>query len=427
MRVMQATLHSLARRPFKSSVTLATAGLGVAVLIIALSTGAAVARLVSERLEGDGLVAAVAVSGRFGGTPDANEVRRQVTATLLSDVSGVAAVSSVDGVPFRSFVIGGRHYEVRSVLSVSETYLNVMDLDLIAGTGFVPGSRDALISASLAELLFGSPIAALGQPLRTAVPRVDIRGEVSTLLTDIFDELFAPVYTVRGIYADPDDLRRRAYGIADMLVPVRTFSGADRRSHQTHFRFVLRAAARSLATVESQVRVALALRYGEELSVEAWEGQPFIGGPLAELRSVVKTFSFTASLLGVLLLIIGCVGIFSLMTVEILSRSRQIAMSRAFGASRGTIIREFLARSLIIMVTASMLGVVFSLILSAPLTDLVTPIFNFDFAADDRFEPVITPTAVAAGVAAAVGTGGLLGTLPVFHVLATPIAEAIRG
>lgn len=53
--------------------------------------------------------------------------------------------------------------------------------------------------------------------------------------------------------------------------------------------------------------------------------------------------------------------------------------------------------------------------------------FKFDFAADDRFEPVITPTAVAAGVAAAIGTGGLLGTLPVFHVLATPIAEAIRG
>ncbi len=88
--------------------------------------------------------------------------------------------------------------------------------------------------------------------------------------------------------------------------------------------------------------------------------------------------------------------------------------------------REFLVRSLIIMVAASMLGVVFSLFLSAPLTDLVTPIFSADFAADDLFEPVVAPAAVAVGVAAAIGAGGLLGTLPVFHVLATPIAEAIR-
>ena len=428
MRTLQATLRSLGRRPAKSSLTLATAALGVAVLIFALSTSAAVERLVSERLDADGLVVAVAVADRSpGGTlgADGALLRKQVTATLLSDVGGVATVSSVDGVPFRSFVIGGSAYEIRTVLSVAETYLDVMALDLIAGSGFVAGSRDALISASLAGLLFGSPVAALGQPLQTAVPRIEIQGGVSPLLSGIFEELFTPVFTVRGVYEDPGGVRRRAYGIADMLVPVTTFAGENRSSHRTDFRFVLRAAARSVAAVESQVRAALALPYGDDLSVEVWEGQPFTGGPLAEIRSAVRTFSAAVNLLGALLLAAGCVGILSLMTVEVLSRSRQIAMSRAFGASKATIVREFLVRSVTIMVAASVLGVVLSLFLSAPLTDLVAPLLSVDVAGG-RFEPVVTPDAVAVGASAAIGAGGLLGALPVFHVLATPIAEAIR-
>lgn len=429
MLTLQATLRSLGRRPAKSSLTLATAALGVAVLIFALSISAAVERLVSERLGADELVVAVAVTDRSpGGTlgADGARLRKQVTATLLSDVGGAVAVSSVDGVPFLSFVVDGSAYEIRAVLSVPETYLDVMALDLIAGTRFVAGSRDMLISASLADLLFGSPVAALGQRLQTAVPRLDVQGDVGRLLSGIFEEVFTPVYTVSGVYEDPDDMRRRAYGIADMLVPVRTFAGENRSSYQTDFRFVLRAAARSLATVESHVHAALALPYGDDVSVEVWEGQPFTGGPLAEMRSAVRTFSFAVNLLGALLLAAGCVGILSLMTVEVLSRSRQIAMTRAFGASKRTIVREFVERSVMVMVVASVLGVVLSLFLSAPLTDLVAPFLSVDLGGD-RFEAVVTPAAVAAGAAAAIGAGGLLGTLPVFHVLAIPIAEGMRN
>lgn len=429
MRTVQAILHSMGRRPAKSSLTLATAALGVAVLIFALSTSAAVERLVSERLDGGGFVVTVAVTDRSpGGTlgADGARLRKRVTVALLSDVGGAAAVSSVDGVPFRSFKIGGSAYEIRQVLSVAETYLEVMALDLIAGTGLVPGSRDALISASLAGLLFGSPVAALGQPLQTAVPRIEVQGEVGPMLLGIVEEVFAPVFTVRGVYEDPDDVRRRVYGIADMLVAVRNVAEDNWSSRQTDFRFVLRAAAGSLATVESRVHAALALPYGDDLSVEVWEGQPFTGGPLAEMRSAVRTVSFAVNLLGALLLATGCVGVFSLTSVEVLSRSRQIGMSRAFGASKGTIVREFAARSLMVMVAASLLGVAFSLFLSAPLTDLVAPILTVDFAGG-LTETVITPAAVAVGVAAAIGAGGLLGTLPVLHVLATPIAEAIRG
>ena len=131
------------------------------------------------------------------------------------------------------------------------------------------------------------------------------------------------------------------------------------------------------------------------------------------MRSTVRTFSLVVNLLAVLLLATGGVGLLSVMVVEVLSRSRQIALSRAFGAAKAVIVREFVARSLIMMGASSALGVALSLFLSAPLTDLVMPIFQ-DVTEVELTGQVITPAAVVRGVAASLVIGGVLGTLPVF-------------
>ena len=411
MRTVRSALSSLGRSPAKAAVMLATVGLGVAVLIFALSISTAFGRLISERLEGNGLVVTVRVTDEEG---DGEPVDSNGTVdTLLHDIVGAAAASPVaPPMTPRFFVVGQTTYEIRDVLGVWDAYLEVMQLDVIAGRRFSAGSRDALISASLAEILFGSPVAALGQPLQTAEPRIAVQGASGAALVR---GDFMRLYTVRGVFADPDELRRRAYGIADMLVPL---------SVGTPF-LVLRVEGRRFATVESQVRSALAAQLRSH-TVEVWEGHPLrMGSALEEARSTVRTFAVVVNLLGALLLATGGVGILSLMTVEVLSRSRQIALSRAFGAAKAAIVREFLARSLIMMGASSALGVALSLFLSAPLTELVVPIFQ-DVTEVELTGPVITPAAVVAGVAASLGIGGLLGTLPVVSALSAPIAEGIR-
>ena len=60
MRTLRSVLSSLARSPFKSSITLATVGLGVGVLIFALSISSAFTRLIAEHLERNGRVVMVA-------------------------------------------------------------------------------------------------------------------------------------------------------------------------------------------------------------------------------------------------------------------------------------------------------------------------------------------------------------------------------
>ena len=421
MRTLRSALGSLGRSPVKASVMLATVGLGVAVLIFALAISAAFARAIEERLEDRGLILMVQVDSpdRTGrnGIP-AGDVPK-IMDTLVHDIAEVALASRVEYVYTNLFLAGADTYEIRSVLNVSDDYVDIMNLDLIAGSRFTAGSRDALLSASLAELLFGSPAAALGQPLQGTVPRIEVRGHVPAAF--IRDEL-SRVYTVRGVFADPEELRRRAYGIADMLVGPQ----GERAIAYSGLQFVVRVASGRLATVESRVRAAIAAQFGDHLSVELWEGEPFQqSGVLEQIRSNARTFALVVNLLAVLLLATGGVGLLSVMVVEVLSRSRQIALSRAFGAARAEIVREFLARSLIMMGASSGLGVALSLFLSAPLTDLVVPIFQ-DVTEVELTGAVITPGEVFVGVAASLGIGGLLGTLPVFSALSAPIAEGIR-
>ena len=73
---------------------------------------------------------------------------------------------------------------------------------------------------------------------------------------------------------------------------------------------MLRVTAGRFATVESQVRSALAAQFDEDLAVEVWEGGPHhTSGVLEEVRSTVRTFSLVVNLLGVLLLATGGVGL----------------------------------------------------------------------------------------------------------------------
>ena len=239
-----------------------------------------------------------------------------------------------------------------------------------------------------------------------------------------------PTFTITGVYADPGELQRTSYAVADMVVPYTAMlpSGVNVEMAKGFMSstVVMKVQGASIGTVEAQVREALALAYGDDLSLEVWEGTP--SGETATLqdaRSTVSTFALVVNLLGFVLLVTGSIGILSIMLVEILGRAKEIAVERALGASKGLITREFLARSLLLAGAAALVGVVLSVVFAGPLKQLVLPIFAGVTSAD-LGGSVITPAAVGAGVLAALGVGGVLGVFPVFTALKTNIAEGMR-
>ena len=439
MRTIRSVLTSLARSPVKSAVTVTTVGLGIGVLILALSISSALSRLLAEQLAGEGLVVMVA-NARTAADGSLEQVKppqfdAEATAVLLDEVSGAVAASPITFAPWREFLVDGTGYQLRTVYGVGAEYLQVMGLEPVAGSAFsaaevAAGAREALISASLAELLFGSPAAALGRTIEAPADIVfETEGEGLAEVLAQLRRLLSPAFTVRGVYADPGEIGRRAYGIADMIVPAgAVFPGTEGAfvGNVVMSRIALRVAGSRFATVESQVRAALAQQYGPEVAVAVWEGPPTGGSAaLEEARTTVATFSLVVNLLGFVLLVSACVGILGIMLVEVLGRSREIAVARAVGASRVAVAREFCARSLITVSAAALLGCGLSLLLAAPLSEQIVPIFR-GLTAADLGGSVITLRAVTVGVAAALAIGGVFGLLPLLPALRAPIAEALR-
>ena len=130
------------------------------------------------------------------------------------------------------------------------------------------------------------------------------------------------------------------------------------------------------------------------------------------------------NLLGFILLAAASIGILSIMLVEALGRSREIALERALGASRSTIIREFFARSAVVSLMSVAIGIGLAFALSGPLTDLILPIFSGVDASD--ISGIISIESVLIGGLSAILIGGVFGVFPVFSVLNVGIAEAIR-
>ena len=435
MRTIRSVLTSLTRSPVKSTVTLSTVGLGVGVLIFALSISGAFNRLVSEQLEKEGLVVMVA-NVEIDEDGELQQVRppqfdANVVGALRTGVSGAGAASPVAFVPWTEFVVGGQQYRFRSVVGVNEDYLDVMGLEVVAGSAFTAedvaqGVREALVSETMAEVLFGSSVDALGQVIQPPAPTQAQQGQGQ----GGGRRFTPPTYTVRGVFGDPSEIQRRAYGVGDMIVPMTSAFPSNVNSARLqqflNSRIALRVQGSGLATIESQVRGALAQQYGDDVTAEVWEGRPDGGSAaLEEARATVATFSLVVNLLGFVLLVTGCIGILSIMLVEVLGRTREIAVERAVGASRGVIAREFFARSLIMVSAAALIGVALSLLLSGPLTELVVPIFRGTTQAE-LGGSVISLAAIAIGVGSAIGVGGLFGVLPVFSALRVPIAEGMR-
>ena len=468
MKTIRSVLSSLARSPLKSTLTLLTVGLGVGVLIFALSISAAFTKLFKRQLEQDGIVVMVANAEINKDTGEMEIIRPpqfdgKVMDVLKTDVAGVKAVSPVSGGLgegmgggfFNQIAAEAGTYRIRSVTSTNDEYAKLMGLDFVAGSFFTAedvksGARKVAISRTLAEILYGSADAALNQVMKPPAPTVvrtiqsptaqanqggqqGGQGGQGGQTRDFGAERRAfvmPTFTVVGVFKDVGELQRTSYGVGDLIMPYTGMlpQGINVEMIQRFMltNIALRVQGSSLKTVEAQVRSALAQQYGQDVKVEVWEGTP--GGQTAtleEARSTVATFSLVVNLLGFVLLVTGSIGILSIMLVEVLGRSREIALERAIGASRRIIAREYFTRSMLLSALSAIIGVALALALSAPLKRLVLPIFS-GVSSADLSGNVITIGAIGIGVGAALLVGGVFGVFPVIPALRTNIAEGMR-
>jgi putative ABC transport system permease protein len=430
MRTIISVLNSIKRSPLKSISTFVTVGIGVGVLIFALGMSSTFTDIMESQLESQGVV--VNYANAEISTDGEIEVLRppqsdgSIMDIIAYEVSGVEAISPIAPVNWTEFEVGGETFQVRSVLGVNEQYIDVFGLSLVAGVPFSAddveqGAKKAVISESLAEVLFGSAFDAVGQTLNPP--------SITNAQAGGARKFSPPTYEIAGVVADPSELQRKSYGIADMIVPYTSVIPAGMNFEQASGFFaaqgVVLAKGVTTATVQSQLNEVLVRNYGDDFILETWEGGPGgATGYLSEMRRTVDTFSIVINLLGFILLAAASIGILSIMLVEALGRSREIAVERALGASKMSVLREFATRSVLVSAISAAIGIGLTFVLAGPLTDIILPIFSGISVAE--VGSVISPQSVLIGAASALLIGGIFGVLPVFTVLQPGIADSIR-
>jgi putative ABC transport system permease protein len=364
-KIIHSVLSGLRRSPVKSLVTILTVALGSGVLMVAITVSDVFGDLAAAQ-DGSTILTVGNVEANSDGEFERMrppEFDEDIVEVLEQEVPGTYAVSAVASPRGGDYRVNGENYRISSVLGANADYFDLFGLQAAAGTFFTEaedeaGAKVAVISEALASQLFGSAETAVGETFQSEA-RVFQRersnsGNNASILTN---------YEVIGVYEDPGDFLTEAYGIPDMVIPIYNAIPDNipqaMRGRSVAGILYIGIDGLSTAQAESTIKELVYRESGDDVTVEVWEGTPLgNSNALEETRNTTRTFSLVINLLGFVVLVAGSIGIFSITMVDVLGRTREMALERAIGASQQQILGEFVARSVIMSAFSVVLGTV---------------------------------------------------------------------
>jgi putative ABC transport system permease protein len=397
---LRLALQALVRNKARSLLTMLGIVIGVAAVIVtvAIGVGARVSVQQSINKLGSNLIVvqpgSVTQTGArtgFGGastlTPD--------DGLAIAKLPGVAAVSPT--VSIRAQVVAGENNWQTTVTGVAPTYTFVRSWPLATGRFF---SESDIGSASKVVVLGQTVIGQLfpngGSPLGQTVI---IKGAPFTVIGTL-----APLGQ-SGLGQDQDDT---------VLIPYT--SAMERLTGLTTVSTLMVSAATSQQIDAVQQSVTQLLEQRHRIvppQIDDFQ--------VRNLQSIAQAASQTGTVMELLLagvaavsLLVGGIGIMNIMLVSVTERTREIGLRMAVGARAATILRQFLAESIVLSTIGGVVGVVSGAI-GTVVVALVT-----------RWPMAIPPQWILASVAFAAMVGIFFGYYPAQKAAALNPIEALR-
>ncbi len=309
--------------------------------------------------------------------------------------------------------LGGKLYQFQGGAYVDNAYFSLNDVGVTRGSLFTQREADAkeavlLLSDEAADVLF---------------PDADPLNQTLKLM--------------------PDENLGTSAGSPQTFRVIGTFTEeADPYSEQDHVYFpswtqsnvmgggstlnVLAAAGRGDAARE-QVLSAARQVFGER--ARDWQleegkdfyiremGEPPFGASNNLLDPTVVMFG----LFGIVALIVGSIGIFSIMVVDALEREREVGIKRALGATKGGVVREFVLEAALLSGLGGGLGALLAALLIPLLARGVGE--NIFWGITLRWQPLAALLVV--GMTLLLGT--VLGIFPALRAGRTNPVQALKG
>jgi len=389
------SMRALTAHRLRSFLTLLGIAVGIAAVILLTSIGEGVHRFVLAEFTQFGTnVIEIApgktkASGGPGGLQTTVRLLTLDDARALTRVPGVTAVTPI--VWGNSEVAANGRLRRTTVQGVGAAVPGLFSMRVQTGS-FLPDEAFeharplAVLGPKLKQELFGSE-SALGQRLRIGGMQFRIIGVMAPkgqfLGMDLDDTVFIPTARALELY-NREGLMRINLGYSDGL--------------QT-------------ADVAAAVKSVLAGRHGrEDFSLTTQEDM------LRTLSKILNVLTMAVGALGGISLLVGGVGIVTIMTIAVTERTNEIGLLKALGAQERTILGVFLSEAVALSALGGLLGLVLGIGI-AQLAHLAIPAL-----------PVQTPLSfVLLAEVVAILIGLAAGVLPARRAARLDPVEALRA
>ncbi|HZR27635.1 MAG TPA: ABC transporter permease [Terriglobales bacterium] len=258
---------------------------------------------------------------------------------VQEQVPGVRAASPVANLNERMPLGGGKEGDA-NILGVMPDYRFVRNLKVPAGRFFdADDSRQkvALITEKFANQLYGSQSAAVGQTIKISQLPFTIIGTFRESLdtygnSEVTDYTVLIPYTISKYFTGNNNVKQLYFSMAD---------------------------ASMVEQGSKDIQRVITSRHRPESTYE-----------VGNLTEILKTVGVIANIMTIVLmlvstvvLIVAGVGIMNIMLVTVKSRTREIGIRKAVGATRNEIRFQFLAESVFISLTGGFIGIVIGMML----------------------------------------------------------------
>ncbi len=310
--------------------------IGTASLILVVTVGLTGKQYVLNQIQGIGANMIYAFHEGQGAVNPTAQDSLTVTDmhTVEQQVVGVVAVSPMVQLHARIPAGNGREQDVL-ILGVGPQYDNIRNLDVLAGRFFdevdsQSHSKVAALTQHLAQHMFGSQDAAIGQTVKimglpftvigTFKERVETFGQ-----SELAGDTIAIPYTVSRYFLPSDALDQIFFSMADL---------------------------NEVPTATQRIKAVLQSRHRPE-SVYRVEN-------LAQLITVANKTSNALTvvllLISTVTLLVGGVGIMNIMLATVTSRTHEIGIRKAVGATAADIRLQFLSEAVLISIAGGVIG-----------------------------------------------------------------------
>jgi len=346
-------LSGVAANKMRSVLTTLGILIGIAAVIILLAVGAGTSNNIKAQIGKLGtnvltVSRSTSVGGRStGGQAGTSRTRstnltlddeRALTdAVLAPDVARTAPIVQAQGV---TATYTSATHSVASFLGTTSSYFDITNSAMASGASFTEADQQA-----------GNPVAVIGNTVAS-----DLFGTATGSAVGQTIQLNGQNFTVSGVLAvkgstglnDPDDI---------VVVPFSAAQNKFTGYAPTLASITVQAASSDVMNqAQNEIQMILDARHHVDSTNRDYQvrNQAQI---LTTATNTTQTLTILLGAVAAISLLVGGIGVMNIMLVTVTERTREIGIRKAIGASRGSIVTQFLIESLVISVIGGIAGI----------------------------------------------------------------------